>query len=66
MSRSASDGRRYVRHNLSHVIGRVFLGISFLISGIHKIADHQGTQQYMPAMGMTWMTTWFYLGAVAS
>lgn len=48
------------------LFGRVFLGIIFLISGIHKIADPQGTQQYMPAMGMTWMTTWFYLGAVAS
>ena len=47
------------------VIGRVFLGVIFLISGIHKIADPQGTQQYMIAMGMTWMTTWFYLGAVA-
>jgi putative oxidoreductase len=47
------------------LFGRVFLGIIFLISGIHKIADPQGTQQYMIAMGMTWMTTWFYLGAVA-
>ena len=48
------------------VIGLVLLGIIFLISGIHKIADPQGTQQYMITMGMTWMATWFYLGAVAS
>jgi putative oxidoreductase len=46
------------------LIGRVFLGLIFLISAIHKIADPQGTQQYMMAMGMTWMTMLFYLGAV--
>ena len=47
------------------LIGRLFLGLIFLVSGIHKIADPQGTQQYMTAMGMTWMTMLFYLGAVA-
>lgn len=47
------------------LIGRLFLGLIFLVSGIHKIADAEGTQQYMIAMGMTWMTMWFYLGAVA-
>ena len=47
------------------VIGRLFLGLIFLVSGIHKIADPQGTQQYMTAMGMTWMTMWFYFGEVA-
>ncbi|HKE62441.1 MAG TPA: DoxX family protein [Nitrospira sp.] len=47
------------------LIGRLFLGLIFLVSGIHKLADPQGTQQYMTAMGMTWMTMWFYLGAVA-
>jgi putative oxidoreductase len=46
------------------LIGRVFLGLIFLISGIHKIADPQATQQYMLAMGMMWMTTLFYVGAV--
>jgi putative oxidoreductase len=46
------------------VIGRVLLGLIFLISGIHKVADPQGTQQYMSMMGMTWMTTLFYIGAV--
>ena len=37
----------------------------FLVSGIHKIGDPHGTQQYMIMMGMTWMTTLFYIGAVA-
>jgi|SRR4051812_15658728 putative oxidoreductase len=46
------------------LIGRILLGLLFLTSGIHKIADPQGTQQYMVAMGMTWMTTVFYLGAI--
>ena len=47
------------------LLGRVLLGLIFLMSGINKIADPAGTQQYMTAMGMTWMTTLFYLGAVA-
>jgi putative oxidoreductase len=47
------------------LIGRVLLGLIFLVSGIHKIADPQGTQHYMTLMGMTWMTTLFYIGAVA-
>jgi uncharacterized membrane protein YphA (DoxX/SURF4 family) len=29
------------------LIGRVLLGLMFLVSGIHKIADPHGTQQYM-------------------
>ena len=47
------------------LVGRVLLGLLFLVSGIHKIADPHGTQQYMMMMGMTWMTTLFYIGAVA-
>jgi len=47
------------------LLGRVLLGLIFLISGINKIADPQGTQQYMAVMGMTSMTTLFYIGAVA-
>ena len=47
------------------LIGRVLLGLLFLVSGIHKIGDPHGTQQYMIMMGMTWMTTLFYIGAVA-
>jgi putative oxidoreductase len=46
------------------VIGRVLLGLMFLISGLNKIVDPAGTQHYMTLMGMTWMTTFFYLGAV--
>lgn len=46
------------------LIGRILLGLIFLMSAINKIADPQGTQQYMTMMGMTWMTTLFYLGAV--
>jgi putative oxidoreductase len=45
------------------LIGRILLGLIFLMSAINKIADPQGTQQYMTMMGMTWMTL-FYLGAV--
>jgi putative oxidoreductase len=46
-------------------VGRLFLGLMFLVSGLHKIADPVGTQQYMVAMGMTWATFLFYLGATA-
>jgi putative oxidoreductase len=46
------------------VIGRVLLGLMFLISGLNKIADPAGIQHYMALMGVTWMTTFFYLGAV--
>jgi putative oxidoreductase len=48
-----------------NLLGRVLLGLIFLISGINKIADPQGTQHYMTLMGMTTMTTLFYIGAVA-
>lgn len=47
------------------LIGRVLLGLMFLVSAIHKITDPHGTQQYMIFMGMTSMTTLFYIGAVA-
>lgn len=47
------------------LIGRVLLGLIFLVSAVNKIADPHGTQQYMTMMGMTSMTTLFYLGAVA-
>ena len=44
--------------------GRLLLALMFLISGLNKIADPAGTQQYMAAMGMTVGTTWFYVGAI--
>ena len=46
------------------LIGRILLAAIFLMSGINKIADPQGTQQYMTAMGMTWLTDFFYVGAI--
>jgi putative oxidoreductase len=48
-----------------NLLGRVLLGLIFLVSGINKIADPQGTQHYMVLMGMTTITTLFYIGAVA-
>jgi len=45
-------------------VGRILIAAIFLMSGIGKIADPQGTQQYMQAMGMTWATTLFYVGAI--
>ena len=46
------------------LIGRVLIGLIFVMSGVSKIADPQGTQQYMAAMGITTATTFFYAGAV--
>jgi putative oxidoreductase len=46
------------------LVGRVLIGLIFLMSGINKIADPQGTQQYMAAMGITTATTFLYAGAV--
>jgi uncharacterized membrane protein YphA (DoxX/SURF4 family) len=46
------------------LIGRVLLAVIFLMPGINTIADSQGTQQYMTAMGMTWLTGLFYVGAI--
>lgn len=34
------------------LIGRIFLALIFLISGFGKIADFNGTQQYMVSQGM--------------
>jgi putative oxidoreductase len=47
------------------LFGRVLLACIFLMSGLNKIMNPQGTQQYMITMGMTWATTFFYLGAIA-
>lgn len=51
-------------HPYSTLVGRILLGAIFLLSGINKIADPAGTQGYMVAMGMTWGTMLFYLGAI--
>jgi putative oxidoreductase len=47
------------------LIGRVLLGLIFVMSGFQKVADPGGTQVFMQAMGITWATTLFYLGAIA-
>ena len=47
------------------LIGRLLLAAIFLMSGLNKVMNPDGTQQYMMAMGMTWATTLFYLGAIA-
>lgn len=46
------------------LIGRILLAVLFLMSGLNKLADPSGTQQYMTAMGMTWLTFLFYVAAV--
>jgi len=46
------------------LIGRVLIGLIFVMSGVSKIANPQGTQQYMAAMGITTATTFLYAGAV--
>jgi putative oxidoreductase len=51
-------------HPYTTLVGRILLGTIFLLSGINKIADPAGTQGYMVAMGMTWGTMFFYLGAI--
>ena len=48
----------------STLIGRILLAVLFLMSGINKIANPTGTQQYMASMGITWLTMLFYIGAI--
>src|SRR6266542_3083072 len=45
------------------LLGRILLGAIFVLSGLHKVMDPQGTQQYMAAMGMPW-TPFFLVGAI--
>jgi putative oxidoreductase len=47
------------------LIGRLLFAAIFVMSGINKIMNPDGTQQYMASYGMTWMTGFFYFGAVA-
>lgn len=46
------------------LIGRTLIGFIFLMSGISKISDSEGTQQYMTTMGITTATTVLYAGAI--
>lgn len=51
-------------HSYLPLLGRILLAAIFLMSGLNKIMDPQGTQQYMASMGMTTATMLFYLGAI--
>jgi len=44
------------------LLGRFFLGLIFLLAGIGKFMDYDGTAKYMEAMGMT-MVPFFLYGA---
>jgi len=45
------------------LIGRILLSAIFLISGLNKITNFGGTQQYMAAVGMP-LTKLFLIGAI--
>lgn len=45
------------------LLGRIFLVLIFVMSGLSKISNPQATQQYMEAMGMP-MTGLFLIGAI--
>ena len=45
------------------LLGRIFLVLIFVLSGLNKISNPQGTQQYMAATGMP-MTGLFLIGAI--
>lgn len=47
------------------LVGRLLLAAIYVMSGINKVMNPDGTQQYMASYGMTWMTGFFYAGAVA-
>lgn len=47
------------------LLGRCLLAAIFLLSGVIKLADPQGTQAYMAGMGMAWATAFFFWSAVA-
>lgn len=46
------------------LIGRLLLGLIFVMSGINKISSFAGTQQYMASQGIP-MTSLFLVGAIA-
>jgi putative oxidoreductase len=47
----------------SILIGRIFLVLIFLNSGIGKVGNFAGTEKYMAQFGMPW-TSFFLLGAI--
>ena len=46
------------------VLGRILLGLIFVMSGVNKITGFEGTQQYMASYGMP-MTSVLLVGAIA-
>ncbi len=46
------------------LVGRILLAAIYVISGINKAMNPEGTQQFMASQGITWMTGFFYFGAV--
>lgn len=50
-------------HSFVPVAGRVLLALIFFMSGVGKIGDFAGTQQYMAAFGMP-LTALFLVGAI--
>jgi len=46
------------------LIGRILLAAIYVISGINKAMNPEGTQQFMASQGITWMTGFFYFGAI--
>lgn len=46
------------------LIGRILLGLIFVMSGISKISGFEGTQQHMASQGMP-MTGFFLVSAIA-
>jgi putative oxidoreductase len=51
-------------HSALTLAGRICIGGLFLLSGMNKILDPEGTRQYMAAMGMVSATELFYAAAV--
>jgi putative oxidoreductase len=46
------------------LVGRLLLAAIFVLSGINKAMNPEGTQQFMASQGITWMTGFFYFGTV--
>lgn len=44
--------------------GRILLAAIYVMSGVNKMMNQEGTQQYMASYGITWMTELLYFGAV--
>ena len=52
------------------VVGRILLALIFLMSGINKVLNWEGTEGYMASVGMPWSpffssARWFLRSAAA-